>query len=228
MDIAPVGTATWPLAALAALARPIGQPSMTVDLSPPAVEVDPDLGLIERVAGGDPESFAHLVDRHAERLARLCERLLGNPEEARDAVQEVLLKAYRNAGRYRPRGKVYTWLYRIAVNHCLNRLRRRKVVRFLSFGEMKPIAPESPDFDPPDSAPDPLRRLAARRRWQQTRRQIDSLPEGQRAVLVLARFEGLRYREIAEILDITEGAVESRLHRAMTRLRKSLPEKSNE
>ncbi len=193
---------------------------MTVEEPPAAAEVDQDLPLIERVAQGDAESFAILVERHGERLARLCQRMLGNAEEARDAVQEVLLKAYRNAGRYRPRGKVYTWLYRIAVNHCLNRLRRRKVVRFLSFAEVPRVAEKGLTFDPPDAAPDAARRLDSRRRWQRTRRMIDGLPAGQRAVLVLARFEGLSYRQIAAVLEITESAVESRLHRAMTRLRK--------
>ena len=178
---------------------------------------DPDRGTLARVAEGDLESFGLLVHRHQDRLVRLCERLLGNPEEARDAAQEVFLSAFRKVAHFTPRGKVYTWLYRIAVNHCLNRLRRRRIVRFLSFGELgtRTDADDAPPFDPEDPRPDPDRYLEARGRWQATRRAIEALPTSQRAVLVLTKLEGLSYRETAEILGISLPAVESRLFRAM-------------
>ncbi len=181
---------------------------------------DRDRAVLERVAGGDVESFGVLVERHEKRLIRLCQRLLQDPEEARDAAQEVFLKAFRKAASFKPRGQVYTWLYRIAVNHCLNRLRRRRIVQFFSLTGKKSPAGEEEEilFEPADEAPDPAARLAARQRWLATRRQIDALPPGQRAVLVLAKLEGLSYRRIAEALDITESAVESRLFRAMRRL----------
>jgi RNA polymerase sigma-70 factor (ECF subfamily) len=180
---------------------------------------DPDRGTLARVAEGDTESFGLLVSRHQDRLVRLCERLLGNPEEARDAAQEVFLSAFRKAAGFTPQGKVYTWLYRIAVNHCLNRLRRRRLVRFFSFGELGPKNHEdTPPFEPEDPHPDPDRRLEARRRWSATRRAIEALPGSQRAVLVLTKLEGFSYRETAEILDISLSAVESRLFRAMRNL----------
>ena len=176
--------------------------------------MDPGWEALARVAAGDLGAFTALVETHEERLLRLCERLLGDAEEARDAAQEVFLKAFRKAGEVRPIGQVYTWLYRIAVNHCLNRLRRRKLVRFLRFEN----TPEEPAFDPPDAGPDPASALEARRRWRATRNAIAKLPDNQRAVLILVRFEGLSYRQVAEVLGITEGAVESRLFRAMRRL----------
>ncbi|HVT58142.1 MAG TPA: RNA polymerase sigma factor [Thermoanaerobaculia bacterium] len=181
-----------------------------------APAVDPGWEVLSRVAAGEVNAFAALVEAHQERLLRLCERMLGDLEEARDAAQEVFLKAFRKAGDFRPQGQVYTWLYRIATNHCLNRIRRRKVIRFIQWenSEERDAAP----FDPPDASPDPAATLEMRRRWQQTRRVITQLPAGQRAVLVLARFEGLSYRQIAEVLGITEGAVESRLFRAMRRI----------
>lgn len=178
---------------------------------------DPGWELLARVAAGDTGAFTALVEAHQERLLRLCERLLGDVEEARDAAQEVFLKVFRKAGEVRPLGQVYTWLYRIAVNHCLNKLRRRKLVRFLRF-EGDPEEPDAPAFDPPDSSPDPASALESRRRWHTTRKAIAKLPDNQRAVLILARFEGLSYRQIAEVLGITEGAVESRLFRAMRRI----------
>jgi len=181
-----------------------------------ASATDPGWEVLARVAAGDGNAFVHLVESHQDRLLRLCERLLGDAEEARDAVQDVFLKVYRKAGEVRPQGQVYTWLYRVAVNHCFNKLRRRKLVRFLRWESAGDDA-DAP-FDPPDAAPDPAAALDARQRWQTTRRAIAALPDNQRAVLVLARFEGLSYKQIAEVLEITEGAVESRLFRAMRRV----------
>jgi RNA polymerase sigma-70 factor (ECF subfamily) len=191
---------------------------------------DPEREALRRVADGDVEAFALLVERHQERLLRVCRRMLGDAEEARDATQEVLVKAFRKAGSYRPRGQVYTWLYRIAVNHCLNRLRRRKVVRFLQLSGPGGDETEgdAPPLDPATEAPDPLAELESRRRWQAARRALATLSPNQRAVLVLVRFEGLAYKEVAEVLGISLGAVESRLFRAMRNLEAALAAESGE
>ncbi len=181
-----------------------------------AAAVDAGWQALARAAAGDADAFASVVQTHEERLLRLCERLLGDREESRDAAQEVFLKAYRKAGEARPQGLVYTWLYRIAVNHCLNKLRRRRLVRFLRWED--PEDRDVPAFDPPDGAAGPDAALESRRRWRAARRIIEKLPENQRTVLVLVRFEGLSYKQTAEVLGITEGAVESRLVRAMRRL----------
>ena len=183
----------------------------------PAEELD--RRALERAAAGEPDAFRRLVERHQHRLLRVCRGFLRDPEEARDAVQEVLLKAYRKAGGYRPRGRVYTWLYRIAVNHCLNELRRRRIVRFLPFTGDREAGPDDPpELEPPDPRPGPAERLDARRRWEITRRALDALPVSQRSVVILTRFEGLSQRQTAEVLDISEGAVESRLFRALRKL----------
>lgn len=183
-------------------------------------ELDPDLGILQRVAAGDVESFGVLMQRHETKLQQLCFRLLKDEEAARDAVQEVFLKAFRNAAGFKPQAKVSTWLYRIAVNHCLNRLRRQKVLRFFSFGEMVQQGPEEEpvELDPADERPGAEHALEARERWRRTRAAIDALPENQRLVLQLAKFDGLSQKEIAQVLEITEGAVESRLVRAMRTL----------
>ncbi|MGE5233677.1 MAG: RNA polymerase sigma factor [Acidobacteriota bacterium] len=182
---------------------------------------DPDWEVLARVAGGDVEAFSGLIERHQDRLLAVCSRLLGDREEARDACQDVFLRAYRKAGSYRPAGQVYTWLYRIAVNLCFNRLRRRRIVRFLPFAAPAPGSEAPVEIDPPDEGPDAARQLQARERWRETRQALDRLPANQRAVVVLAKFEGLSYREIATALGISEGAVESRLVRAMRSLERA-------
>lgn len=178
-----------------------------------------DWALLARAQGGDEEAFHRIVERHQDRLIRLCERLLGNREEALDAAQEVFIKTYRKAGSLEQRGELFTWMYRVATNNCLNRLRRRKIVRFLRLAS-EPRG-EAPVFEPVDGAPRPDEALESRQAWESTQRTIASLPENQRAVLILAKFEGLSYREIAQTLEITEGAVESRLFRAMRNIEKA-------
>lgn len=185
---------------------------------PSGANSDNDWELLAATARGDESAFESLVERHQERLLRLCERLLGDREEARDATQEVFLRAFRHAARAQPRGQFYTWLYRIALNFCFNRLRRRRVVRFFSLERSPMGGEERGSIDSADERPDAEEEILARERWRRTRRLLDTLPENQRAVLLLARFEGLSQREIAETLGITEGAVESRLVRAMRRL----------
>lgn len=186
---------------------------------------DPGWDALARVAAGDADAFTGLVEAHQERLLRLCERLLGDAEEARDAAQEVFLKLFRKAAAFRPQGQVYTLLYRIAVNHCLNKLRRRRLVRFLRF-EGDSEEADAPHLDPPDAGPGPDAALESRQRWRETRRAIARLPDNQRMVLILARFEGLSYRQIAEALGISEGAVESRLFRAMRKVEAIAGERS--
>jgi RNA polymerase sigma-70 factor, ECF subfamily len=190
---------------------------------PQTGEANADWNLLARAAGGEDIAFTALVERHQDRLIGLCVRWLGDREEARDAAQEIFLKVFRHAAKAEPRGQFFTWLYRIAINHCLNRLRRRKIVRFLSLGGMgggreAPEGAPGAAFEPVDGAPDAETALLARERWRRTREVLDRLPENQRAVVLLARFEGLSGREIAETLGISEGAVESRLVRAMRRL----------
>jgi RNA polymerase sigma-70 factor (ECF subfamily) len=194
-----------------------------VAAGPGAGSIDADWQLLAAVARGESDAFGAIVERHQERLVRLCERVLGDREEARDAAQEVFLKVYRHAADAEPRGQLYTWLYRIALNHCFNRMRRRKIARFFSLDRtgVDDRGAVSPPHDPADERPDAEDELLARERWRRTRREIDALPESQRAVLLLARFEGLSQREIAATLGITEGAVESRLVRAMRRLREA-------
>ena len=193
--------------------------TLSADLAPEGA-ADPDWDLVARVAAGDREAFAELVERHHRRLLRVCERLLGDAEDARDAVQEVFLKVMTKAGGFRPEALVSTWLYRVAVNHCLNVLRRRRLRRWVSLSPAEDDETAAP-LDPAEERADPHRELDARRQWGRVQRAIAALPPSQRAVLVLARFEELSYKEIAETLGITLGAVESRLFRAMRALEKA-------
>jgi RNA polymerase sigma-70 factor (ECF subfamily) len=181
-----------------------------------AVDMSDDWQLLARTADGDDDAFRIIVERHQDRLVRLCQRILQDREEALDAAQEVFIKAYQKAGSLQPKGELFTWLYRVATNHCLNKLRRRRIVRFVPMGGAD--SDDSSAIEPATASAGPDTELVAREQWQATQSAIDRLPDNQKAVLVLAKFEGLSYRQIAETLEITEGAVESRLFRAMRNL----------
>lgn len=174
---------------------------------------------IQRCREGDVEGLRVLFDLHHAKAYRLAWRMLGSPEEAEDAVQEVFLKVYRKASLYRGDAAFSTWLYRLTANHCLDELRRRKFRSFLGMEALERF---------PGSG-DPVREAEARRGlsagvWAALHR----LPPRLRACLLLRELEEKSYGEIAEILGLNEGTVKSSLHRAKERLRELLREKKAE
>jgi RNA polymerase sigma-70 factor (ECF subfamily) len=164
-----------------------------------------DLRLLERHRAGDPDAFAELVRRHRDRLWAVALRTLGDPEEAADAVQDALLSAYRAAAGFRGDAAVTTWLHRIVVNACLDRVRRRQT---------RPVVPLS-DLDPASAAPDwasdsdtALDVAAA----------LATLPVEQRAALVLVDVQGFSVEAAAAVLGVPVGTVKSRCARGRARL----------
>jgi RNA polymerase sigma-70 factor (ECF subfamily) len=158
-----------------------------------------DEQLIRGFAGGDAGAFEDLVRRHEQRIYNLCLRMLGRPEDARDATQDTFLTALRKLGSFRGDAAFSTWLHRVAVNACFDILRKR------GRRAEEPL-PEDPGPGPGDvaeTAADVVDVQAALLR----------VPEEFRAVLVLHDVQDLPYDEIAEILGIPMGTVKSRLHR---------------
>jgi RNA polymerase sigma-70 factor (ECF subfamily) len=157
----------------------------------------------------------------------LAARYLGSREEADDLAQEVFLKVYRARHRYRPEARFSTWLYRITVNLSLNWIRARKTRRQVNLGA---LATESDGDAPGDAAariadeasPLPLDRLSDLEVHALVRRCLMELPERQRLVVVLFRYEGKGYQEISEILELSVTAVKSLLFRAREALRERL------
>jgi RNA polymerase sigma-70 factor, ECF subfamily len=166
-----------------------------------SVEAAPDKELLRRHAEGDPDAFSEIVHRHRDRMWAVALRTLGDPEEAADALQEAFLSAYRAAGRFRGDAAVTTWLHRIVVNACLDRLRREKVAvrRAGDLGEL--------------DLPDPHDRHASVEARLDVREALATLPEGQRMALVLVDMHGLSVAEAAEVLQVAEGTVKSRCFR---------------
>lgn len=164
---------------------------------------DPDL--VRRCVAGDPEAFAPLVARYERPLYNVALRMVGSREDARDITQTAFVKAYQKLVTYDPRYRFFSWIYRIAVNECLNHRARRKAVDALD--------PRLPARDG-----DPERAAQAGELDVRIRAALSALPMDQRLVLVLRYFLDLSYDEMSEILLIPEKTVKSRLHEARARM----------
>jgi RNA polymerase sigma-70 factor (ECF subfamily) len=166
--------------------------------------------LITRTCQGDQAAFGQLVEQHRGRLLRVCFRLLGNVEDAKDVAQEAFLQAYVGLDRFREGSRFSTWLYRIAVNRCLNALQRRGP-------RAEPLAEALPD-----PLPTPDRVYAQRELGNRLDQALERLGPELRAAVVLRDCLGLAYAEVAEVLDIPLGTVKSRISAARWALRQSL------
>jgi RNA polymerase sigma-70 factor (ECF subfamily) len=168
--------------------------------------------LIDRCRRGDLGAFEELYRQHAPRLFNLAYRMLGNSADAEDAVQDAFLLAHKRLDSFRGEASVGTWLYRLMVNQCLDRLRSRST--------RDSQATES--LDEPARTWQPAVRADAAVERMDLKAAIARLADGARAVFVLHDVEGLEHREIARILGISEGTSKSQLHKARFRLRELL------
>ena len=174
-----------------------------------------DAALLAAHVSGDPEAFGTLVGLHRDRLWAVALRTTGDPEDASDSLQDALISAYRNASSFRGESAVTTWLHRIVVNACLDRMRRRRA---------RPTVP-LPDEDVATGGrgiPDPRDALDAFELRMEIDRALRALPDDQRAAIVLVDVEGWSVSEAAEALGVPEGTVKSRCSRGRARLAVSL------
>jgi RNA polymerase sigma-70 factor, ECF subfamily len=172
-------------------------------VEPGSPEAD-DLRLLKRSGAGDAKAFHQLLDRHADRLFRLAYSLVGNAADAEDVVQETLAGAYRGIRGFEGRSSVGTWLTRILVTQAAKLRRDRKRTEPMD----QAMAVEGGG-------------LAAERRMD-LQAALEKLSPEHRQVLVLREYERMSYEEIAEVLGVPRGTVESRLHRARAELREKL------
>jgi len=183
--------------------------------------VSEDTKLMLDVKNGDQEAFRELVEKHKLSVLNLCLRFTGNKDEADDLAQDVFMRVYQAAPRYEAKASFTTWLYRITLNLCLNFQRRKKLLTFFSLDQNSnnqynksteiPITSDQPDTN--------FEKQEKQRIIQEA---INSLPENQKTVVILYRYQQLSYQEIASVLETSVSAVESRLFRARHNLKKRL------
>lgn len=183
-----------------------------------------DAALVARLQQGDQGAYAQLVDEHAGRIYRLALRMMGNEADAEDVLQETFLSAFKSIDRFEARSSLGTWLYRIASNAALMRLRRREPEQ-VSVDE--PLERDDGDLLPRqffDFCCLPEEDLLRDEAWTEMERAIEDLPPSLRGVFVLRDIEGLSTEETAAALDLSISAVKSRLMRARLKLRERLAE----
>lgn len=188
--------------------------------------VEDDRALVQAIAAGDARAFERLVRAHVDPLRAVALRLLQNQADADEVVQEAFLSAFRNLPSWRGDARLGTWLHRIVVNAALQRLRRRKRLGTAS-ESVEELLPRFLDDGHPEHFHRPwvqtAEELATRAETrEQVRRVIDKLPENYRTVLILRDIEELDTAEVADLLELSPGAVKVRLHRARQALRNLL------
>lgn len=166
---------------------------------------------LKEARNGDEEAFSRIVEAYQRPVYNLCYRMLGDPTLAEDAAQETFLKAFRGLKRYDPKRRFVTWLLSIASHHCIDRLRRRKML-------LVPLEELHSEPQIADAAPGPEIALAKAEQEQELRRSMLHLASTDRAAIVLHYWHGLSYAEVAETLSLTVSAVKSRMHRARREL----------
>ena len=180
-----------------------------------------ETGLIRAAQNGDQDAFERLVRTYDQGVLRLAMNLLRSPDEARDAYQEALLKVFRNLHSFRFDCSFHTWLYRIVTNVCLDQLRRRKVRK------EEPAVVETPEgsidrmesFEEDAAEADPERAMWNRELRARIEGALGDLTTRERMVFELRHYEGLRLRNIGEILGTTEEAAKNCLFRATQKMR---------
>jgi len=177
--------------------------------------------LVERARAGERAAFDQLVAKYQRRLMRLLARLLNDPAEAEDVVQETFIKAYRALGRFRGEAAFYTWLYRIAINSARNALMHRKRHGAAS-GEPVTVRVEASEDERLRDINTPESMLASKQIAQTVNAAMDALPIDLRTAIALREIEGLSYEEISEIMDCPIGTVRSRIFRAREAIARKL------
>jgi RNA polymerase sigma-70 factor (ECF subfamily) len=170
-----------------------------------------ELEAIQHCQNGDIAGLHVLYEMHRKKVYNLSWRMLGTPQDGEDALQEVFLKVFDRIKNYRGDSAFSTWLYRMTTNHCLDLLRRRKILTFLGFEN----APEAQDKKDSEKAVNlGLSPVIAKA--------LEKLPEKQKACLLMREMDELSYEDIASALQLSLGSVKSNIHRAKSFLKETL------
>lgn len=168
-----------------------------------------DQALIKRCQGGDRRALEELLEHYQRPVYNAAYRMLGNPEDASDVTQAVFLKVFEHLDSYKPEYRIFSWIYRIAINESINQINRGKRDEALDEGQ-------------PSTAPGPAEETESDDASRRVQDALMSLQEDYRMVIVLRHFSELSYREISEVLHIPEITVKSRLYTARQILKDQL------
>ena len=172
-----------------------------------------DENLLRSALAGDGGCFGELVTRWERKIYGFIYRYVGDREEARDLTQETFVKAYKNLGRLSDPRRFSSWLYKIALNECRMRFRRRR-------WDTVPLPDSAEAPLAQTDEPTPEQALATKERVRLLREMLLKLPEEQKTVILMKEYQGLKFREIAEVLDLPLSTVKSRMYLGLKTLRR--------
>lgn len=176
---------------------------------------------IKQVLKGDQDAFAEVIEIYKDKVFQICFRMLGNRHEAEDISQEAFIRAYVNIHTFNQKRKFSTWLYRIATNLCIDRIRKKKPDYYLD-AEVRGTEGLTMYSQVAAEGQLPEEEIEEMELQAEIQRQILKLPDKYRSVIVLKYIEELSLQEISEILDLPLGTVKTRIHRGREALRKQL------
>ena len=198
---------------------------MDKDIKKPAGSPDPDAAFVRAVQGGDMAAFDQLVIKHKDKLFNMVYWLLGDYQEANDCAQEIFIKVFNSIKKFRFQSSFSTWLYRIAINTCKNRLKSsafRWKKRMISLENPESSKQDNRSYEIQNGSPSPENKLEKKERMMLIQKAVNALPQEQNRVIVLRDIQGLSYQEIVDVTGLNLGTVKSRLARARMELRNKL------
>jgi RNA polymerase sigma-70 factor (ECF subfamily) len=177
--------------------------------------------IVKRAQKGDRLAFAELVELYKDKLYNLGYRMMGNRTEAEDVAQEAFLRAYANLSKYNPNHKFSTWIYRIATNLCIDRMRKKKA-DFSLDAELDGVEGGDMYSRLPSPERTPEQQLVRTETQEEVQAAIAALPENYRAAVILKYLHDMSLQEIADILEVPVSTVKTRIHRGREALRNGL------
>ncbi|MDD4494047.1 MAG: sigma-70 family RNA polymerase sigma factor [Eubacteriales bacterium] len=175
--------------------------------------------LLKRSKSGQMDAFESLIKEHQKRVYNIALRMLGNPEDAYDAAQEVFLRVYKSLHGFKGQSSFSTWIFRITKNVCLDELRKRNRRNFISIDKEIEYGDGSVQMQIEDERPTPEEAAERAELSNNIKDAISMLPEQHRILIILRDIQNFSYEEIAGILQIPDGTVKSRINRARSALR---------
>ena len=179
---------------------------------------DSDAVLVARTQKGDLDAFDFLARKYRERLLSVIYNMTSNREDAADLTQETFVKAFRSIGKFKGKSAFFTWLYRIGVNVTLSHLQKNKARRFFSFENLAEEVNQETAYEILDSKTRSDRPTMLNELQEKLNEALQKLSNKHRTIVVLFEIDGLSHKQIAEIMNCSEGTVRSRLHYAKQQL----------
>lgn len=170
---------------------------------------------VKEILSGDKQAYAHIIDKYKTPLYATILRMTKNPQDAQDLVQEAFIKVYRQLGKYDGEGSFSSWLYKVAINHCMDEFRKKEFQ--IKRVEIQDSMMESPDH--------PEIILLKKEKGRQLERLIATLPEDERLIILLRYVNECSYEEISDLTGAPLSTVRNKLHRAKKKMRQSVQQK---